>query len=322
MNCPYCKAQIPDDSLFCPGCGEKIEHKIIQENLNEKSTSRAKPRRFILIILLVTCAFICLLIGGYCYSYNKAYNAATKLEFKTAEEYLVAPHVTILHDEDLLDFVEIGQRYQIPSTANKAYLQFCAGARKNRPIFSETISAINEDYYSKAVAEYQNQNYTSASQMFEFLGNYKDAQDYSELIIIVDGNIILVEDNMGDFERGAVIDFLNFKQSRLLDIIDFPEASRVALSSTKYSQLYLYGTWKDSGRNKYFIIDSSGDNNYNLPDNYVPNSLYRIEDGVYYAYNQNNRFEEKKIFRFTIIDADTMDVYCYKNGETYRMYRQ
>ena len=50
MKCPYCKAEISDDSQFCGNCGKKIPNKV-------KSSSK-------LIKMVVACVVVCVLIGG------------------------------------------------------------------------------------------------------------------------------------------------------------------------------------------------------------------------------------------------------------------
>ena len=54
MKCPYCKAEISDESQFCSNCGKKIPNII-------KSSS-------ILTKMVVACVFACVLIGGGWYA--------------------------------------------------------------------------------------------------------------------------------------------------------------------------------------------------------------------------------------------------------------
>ena len=55
---------------------------------------------------------------------------------------------------------------------------------------------------------------------------------------------------------------------------------------------------------------------YNLP---WYGGTFTIKDGVYSV--SNDSYENKPQYRFTILTPDSMEVYCYKNGMTYTLYR-
>ena len=83
---------------------------------------------------------------------------------------------------------------------------------------------------------------------------------------------------------------------------------------------------------EYFEMKDDGDTLYTLP--YPPNDddkyFYSIVDGLYFNYLKEiapssltqEDMEKGAFFDFEIVDKNTIDVYCYQDGNTYRMYRQ
>lgn len=77
---------------------------------------------------------------------------------------------------------------------------------------------------------------------------------------------------------------------------------------------YLTGYW--SNGSYYFEMEANGDTHYNIP--------WVDGDGYYYEIDTNGIYISggRECFQFSVIDADSMDVYAFANGNTYRMYRQ
>ena len=63
----------------------------------------------------------------------------------------------------------------------------------------------------------------------------------------------------------------------------------------------------------YFDYYSS----YNIP---WYGGSFTIEDGVYMVTQGN--YEDKPQYKFTLLTPNSMDLYCYKDGKTYTLYRQ
>ena len=94
-------------------------------------------------------------------------------------------------------------------------------------------------------------------------------------------------------------------------------------------QAYLLGDWYTSDKTYYFKLTKKDaytiNSNYNLPSekvDHLPNFFIKafVYTRLYGLYQEGE--ETKDIFKFTIIDANKMDVYCYKNGTTYTLYRK
>ena len=73
--------------------------------------------------------------------------------------------------------------------------------------------------------------------------------------------------------------------------------------------------------NFYEDEDESTYSEFDLP--WVPEpygtKYYCIEDLIYYWDDDDSHLA--KVFRFEMLDFDTMEVYCYKNNRTYTLYR-
>jgi len=92
---------------------------------------------------------------------------------------------------------------------------------------------------------------------------------------------------------------------------------------------YIHDEWRGNGKYVTFkpiYIDSEQTiafewncyYNLSVPKNFY-GEYYTIENGTYRLHAGS---ESRDIFSFKIIDKYTVDVYCYANGETYRLYRQ
>jgi hypothetical protein len=56
---------------------------------------------------------------------------------------------------------------------------------------------------------------------------------------------------------------------------------------------------------------------YNIP---WYGGSFTIKDGVYMVTQGN--YEDKPQYKFTLLTPNSMDLYCYKDGKTYTLYRQ
>lgn len=87
---------------------------------------------------------------------------------------------------------------------------------------------------------------------------------------------------------------------------------------------FLEGYWTGSGYYLNFYPDENGltYSNFDLPWVAEPygTKYYVIDDMIYYWADENIN-HLAKVFRFEIVDYDTIKVFCYKNNRTYTMYR-
>ena len=187
----------------------------------------------------------------------------------------------------------------IASLARRGYLPAVNG-----------LEAAKKQVYDYAVSKYHEGDYFSeikARSYFCEIKDYKRSEDYLTLID-------------------------NPSLSALTKLIGFENANEKILD--QYPCQFLEGTWKTSDGRYNFSMQEANDGsyhtNYNLPYLSLAHSYFNIEDGIYFLFDQNvsvndqmlGEYEKKNVFRFTIIVEDTIKVYCYKDGSTYKLFRQ
>ena len=94
--------------------------------------------------------------------------------------------------------------------------------------------------------------------------------------------------------------------------------------------LFLRSRWEDGQSNNPYFFEISKDSDDKNKDDYHASSnlpqknatgYFSITDSIY-SIGDFGGENSTKIFRFSIIDEDTINVYCYKDGSTYKLYRQ
>lgn len=63
--------------------------------------------------------------------------------------------------------------------------------------------------------------------------------------------------------------------------------------------------------------DSETQCTYNLP--YTEGELYKLEDGVHSHGSDESGWTKQ--WSYTVLTADTVNAYCFKDGRTYTLYR-
>ena len=174
-------------------------------------------------------------------------------------------------------------------------------ALSGTPVPVSIIDEIKEKIYTDGQYAYHNDNLADAETNFDAIKSYKNSNDYLTLIYA---------------KRGVSI--LSYK-NELLNLIGFEDAAEVILKYQRTAIDFLRGEWRNDYY--YFIINSedSDSSSYNLPNKHA-GGYYGISDGVYSLGETTSN--SSKIFKFDIIDSDTISVYCYKDGSTYTLYRQ
>ena len=99
------------------------------------------------------------------------------------------------------------------------------------------------------------------------------------------------------------------------------------LQSDDMISYFLEGYWETSSGSYYMkFYESSGggtSSSFNLPWVEKPygTMYYDIEDLIYY-WDDDNSNHLAKVFRFEIVSFNKIKVYCYKNNQTYTVYRE
>ena len=195
------------------------------------------------------------------------------------------------------------------------------GLLKERyPLAVQNEAVIVDLIYEDGISAYHNNNYGTANRFFEAVPKYKRSQDYIALIAAHNGSYIYIEDSSDPLSL-ALLSTHNKnapqKYNNLLKLIGFEDASSIIINN--YYGLYFNGDWKTSDGKYYFSFDNeSFKTRHNLPAS-ISTGIYSISDCVY---TLNDGQSESKIFRFEVVDEDTLSIYCFKDGSTHTLYRQ
>lgn len=183
--------------------------------------------------------------------------------------------------------------------------------------YPELVNYLDQVLYDSAVEKYSTgdlDDWFEAKDIFTMLysyDSYKDTEKWSALCRTVDSNI----------------DSEDYKF--LFENLDFQNSKEIILRVDPYLDMFLNGEWRSSDGTSYLIITISeydkrslpvsAQYNYNLPYLELENSCIDNTDGILSLCNDTT---EKKLYRISIVEDYIIDVYCYKNGSTYRLYRQ
>lgn len=174
----------------------------------------------------------------------------------------------------------------------KSYNQFVAlGDYKDS---KEQLEKLKSPMYKKGVELYKSEDYTEAKQYFEKTVDYDREDDYFKLIDAHQGNLTHI--------------------SEIYYLTDFEDTKEILLNDENI-YVFLRGHWTGSN-GKYLTYD--GRSSYNIPWSY-DGEYYKLEDGAHY--NGSDDTSWRKQWSFTIVDANTIEVYCTKDYSTYTLYR-
>lgn len=337
MFCKNCGKEIPDDSKLCPYCGA------VSPEEKTKAPKKAAPKKKHTgaVIVAVLLLLIALAIAAYFVSYNNAKTAAINGDFEKAKSSLVAPKITGFHDKTLLDYIDAGLLLQ-----NKDYL----GAYKAFKTLSaedyldsqQKVDDIKDTIYPIAVSMFEDGDKTLVDEAYfdnsedttvlhpernylyyqylKLLKGYKDADWYMTYAKAPSGDL-----NAEEYK--TILTDLDSKDKEIEE-----GAKEAMMMHIKVAERFLLGAWYTEDGKEYFEMKDDGDTLYTLP--YPPNDddkyFYSIVDGLYFNYLKEiapssltqEDMEEGAFFDFEIVDKNTIDVYCYQDGNTYRMYRQ
>ena len=80
------------------------------------------------------------------------------------------------------------------------------------------------------------------------------------------------------------------------------------------------GRWESEDNNSYYF-EIQGPTTFNLPHPNINYTLTTVKDGVFLVVDAEDNCHVP-FFSFSIIDKDTVSVYCYEDENTYTLYRQ
>lgn len=278
---------------YCKRCGKPIN------STAKKCTGCGKQyftfRRH--AIWIVPAVIVMALAGYVAFNYTQAEKAVEQEQFVIAKQYLD----NLLVFDDL--FPDTYAMAQAGALAEEGHyieaLQYFRAAGGS-DISEEVLDTLINLVYANGQYLYRADKFEEAQAHFDEIPHYKRSSDYSQLISCAP-----------DTTRASVLCLLGYDD--LIKMIDFENTGEILLRHA--AQKFLTGRWE--GGKYYFEIERSEDgatSYYNLPHKDVE-GYYSFDNGVYFE-------GPFRIFRFEIIDEDTISVYCYKDGSRYTLYRQ
>ena len=177
--------------------------------------------------------------------------------------------------------------------------------------------------YKQGIDDYRAGLYSQAKDNFNAITGYEKADSYLDLIKIRENaDDYWGRDGGGDLGGKLTAFVVNSAIDNLKKDVSFEDAADVLLISTFVASETLVGKWR-TANNSHYIEFKSAEEGYtctrNLPDFYLANATYYIEDGVFYLENDS---ETIKVFTFTLTSPNTLKVYAEKDGKTYTLTRE
>lgn len=293
--CKLCGNPIESTSKKCTGCGRQY----------------FKAKFTPLYVLLV----IVILAGGYIgANYFCAISAMNDQEFIKAQQYFDNLFVSEAVFSDKYAYVEAGVLME-----EGKYIESLQafGRVTGVPVPSVIKDSLKTKIYSAGQAAYKAGEMTEAKKNFTAISSYKRSKDY---LLLIDCNEILINSGEGSLTSAL---YANVKYDKLKALIGFENADEIILENKSTAKLFLEGRWEDGNKNPYYFElyqDSDGwHSRYNLPRKetegyfYLSNAIYSVGE------TEENTV---RYYKFTIINEDTISVYCYKDGSTHKLYRQ
>ena len=170
------------------------------------------------------------------------------------------------------------------------------------PGVREALSDLTDLLYNKGISEYRRGYYSSASTYFDKTLSYKDTDIYEEMILARYGY------------------YSDERYDTLLQWIGFEDVNEILVCNQSYARAFLKGKWQNSKGVVKITVKADGSMTDGLPMIYS-SGYYYIENGTQYMSKKQNG-ESKPDKSYTIIDYNTIKVYCYKDKKTYTLYRK
>lgn len=205
----------------------------------------------------------------------------------------------------------------------------------------ETLQNVYAAAYGEGQRLYKEGSYVEARKMFRLVGvDYKDQTKYQFLIRL---RLHYMNENdpsaLGGYSEEDIKADYYFTQDEkdAFDLLEFEDMKEVITLNSLTFAYYLAGgfnkegKWKTSDGRDYFNINDGG---YRQITFSLPRIIIKTSDPEYYQFNKNiiefysspkdTEFKENitETFRFTVLDKDTIQIYCFKDDSTYTMYRQ
>ncbi len=188
----------------------------------------------------------------------------------------------------------------VPENVLMAYDEFSRlGTYKSS---KELLEDTKQMVYDEAVEKYRNQYFEAAESYFGYLDDFQDTEKY----------MVLIDARNYDIES----------YEELIPILNFEDTCEV-IKDDMYFKDFLLGEWRNYSGDyiEYYINENDGGDvwcRYNIPT--TEGKYYRLDNGDHYKGDDDTGYKIQ--WTYTVIDGNTVKVYCYKNQKTYTLVRQ
>lgn len=289
IHCKICGGIIDYSTKKCEQCGKQY----FKLRLN--------------VMCVVAILFVAV-VGYTIINYTLAISAMNNQEFLKSRQFFDNLFVSEKLFPDKYAYVRAGTFYE-EGKYLKAYKEFLKNDEYSIP--SNINDRLQSEIYFKGVKAYRDGDNVKALHCFELVPNYERSADYLFLLYFD-----------ADTLKGSLL--REHENIKLIKMLDFENAKELVLKRQETALPFLAGRWENGDRYDpmYFELANNTDNyssSYNLPHKNKEGYFYFAE-GVYSI--GETEYETTKIYKFSIIDEDTIRVYCFKDGSTYVLYRQ
>ena len=285
--CPKCQMSFEASYTYCPHCGKRVTTK--------------KWFAFIAVIfmlLIFGLAFLGFVLfkkaqaEAVC---EKAFDAMYAQKFSEAKSFLDQVPNSEERFSAEYEYIEAGILME-QGDYLKSLLAFRS---QSLPVSKELIKELEYGTYFEAIQFYRDENYSKAKEAFTELHGYRLSDEYLLLMRCKRGN------------QGHYYD-------DLVELIDIEDAKEIILSKSIYAEQFFLGTWRTLDKAYYFKMNASGQIDTNFPKTGQGRD-YILKNGVC-SLRSNGTYTV--CYKFRITRKDTCVLFCYKNGETYYLYRE
>ena len=322
MQCDRCGYVNPEGNRFCAQCGRKI-----------KQAGKSGFFQKKILIAAIFCVVIVALVGFWFSAYNSAVSEMESQNFAAAQQHFrKIPLAAVLFSEECayvdagvlmeegscLDALKVFDRLEeitvpaqliekasrdVVKTGDHWKLKEVSDNLQNITIPDSVEATMLSEIYSDGQAAYRAGKLSQAEEYFSAIGTYNRSKDYLALISYKN------KPKASDYNT-------------LLRLIEFEDSAELMIENYGFALDFLTGTWRTE-QNYYLFQMKQEDGGfsctYTLPHKYASGYFY-FTNGVYSV--GKTATETVDTFKISIIDSNTIDVYCYVNDTYYTLCRQ
>lgn len=176
------------------------------------------------------------------------------------------------------------------------------------------ISVLEPLIYTEAQVAYRSGDNARARVLFGGIKTYQQSADY---LYLLDLKQVIETYGISKYYRPAQS---SSAVSHLKTMLGFEDAAAIIVEAHDLATTFLQGTWRTND-GKYFKMDANSRTSYNLP--WIDfGDYYTIRDGELILYKKSDESDTRVQFRFTVVDATTIRIYCTKDRKTYTLTKQ